>query len=302
MHKQKVILLLALLALLFTILHFKPEEGQKKLSQGFFGDIVVSLTEPVQNVFSSTYHFVGGLFSRYFWLVGVKDKNISLSETVAFQKAYIASLKERLKESNDISSLDDLVASWGLEGVHAKMLAYDPIVQSQTVWLSAGASDGIEVDQPVITQAGLAGRIIKVFSKTSQALLLVDANFAVDVIDQETRVRALVAGTGQTTQLSRYPLLTHLEFLRLGDEIHTGDLLVTSGINGIYPPSIPVGYVVKIADFTDTGEKSTDSLYKSTVVMPVTDFSKLDRVMILKRIPPRIEEPKETKPDIQKSK
>lgn len=67
--------------------------------------------------------------------------------------------------------------------------------------------------------------------------------------------------------------MTHLEFLQMGDAIHTGDLFITSGLNGIYPEGIPVGNVIKI-------EKTSDELAMQAI-LPLVDFGKLEQVFVV---------------------
>ncbi len=236
--------------------------------------LVTGFFTPIEKFYLWVTSPFSNFSKRYFSLVDARDENKKLKSTIEFNKLEIIALKERLRDQTEGQILDDRFKSLGLDGVFSQVIGYDPFGRSQTVWISNGSADGILMDQPVITSQGLVGRIIKIFSHTSQVLLLVDPYFAVDVITEESRVRALVIGSGDAVSLKRYPLMTHLEFLNMGEAISSGDLLITSGLNGIYPSGLPVGNVIKI----DKDEKN-DSI--KTAVLPVVDFTRLEQVFVL---------------------
>ncbi|MBI4412068.1 MAG: rod shape-determining protein MreC [Deltaproteobacteria bacterium] len=267
--------LAVLLILLFIILLNLRQDGSRKFPPVHFIDrIIVSLYTPVQGIIDNTVDFIGNGWSGYFALVGVKKENQRLKDEIGLRELELLSLKERLRAQDREDYLAQKAGILGWEGVSARVIGYDPYAQSQTIWLSVGSSRGVAMDQPVLTVEGLVGRIVKVFPTSSQVLLLVDPHFSVDVIDEATRVRALVVGSGRGTELKRYPFLTHLEFLSLGDEIRKGDLLITSGFGEIYPAGIPVGKIIDV-------EQKENALFKSSGVLPLADFGKLEQVMIL---------------------
>lgn len=273
--KRRATLGVILILLLFVLIQLRQDKFPFSLPEGSFVDgIFVSVVTPVQEVIDLFSDYIGDTWSAYFSLVGVKRENKKLKEELALKNLYLLSLKERLKLKERTEYLKQKVHLLGWEGVTARVIGYDPYARSQTLWISVGSSQGVQIDQPVITLEGLVGRIVKVFKNDSQVLLLVDSRFSVDVIDEATRVRALVVGSDRQAELKRYPYLTHLEFLKLGDAVNEGDLLITSGFSDLYPPSIPVGNVIKIA-------KKEDELFQTSVVLPLVDFSTLEQVIVI---------------------
>ncbi|MBI2339486.1 MAG: rod shape-determining protein MreC [Deltaproteobacteria bacterium] len=278
--KRRAFLALLLIVLFVVLLNVRRDRPQvaspsgSATGAGFVDRLIVSLFGPVQGLVDHAVDFVENGWSNYFAVVGAKKENVRLKEEIRLKDLEILSLKERLRSQDREELLSQKAGLLGGAGVKAKVTGYDPYAVSQTMWVSAGSSQGIAVDCPVLTLEGLVGRIVKVFPSMSQVLLLVDPHFAVDVIDEATRVRALVVGSGRGVELKRYPFLTHLEFLNLGDEIRKGDLLITSGFGAIYPPGIPVGSVIDVA------QKEND-LFQSSGVLPAVDFGKLEEVVIL---------------------
>jgi len=277
MHlKRRSVLLVLLIILLVIFFQLRQELSSAKLPVStLFDRVLVSLFTPVQKGIDKFADLIGNSWSGYLNLIGVKKENNKLKEELAFKKLYILSLEERLRIERHEKLIEQKMDLLGWEGIPARVISFDPYAKSHTLWISAGSKQGIHLNRPVITLEGLVGRVVKVFDHSSQILLLVDSRFSVDVIDEETRVRALVVGSGKQAELRRYPYLTHLEFLNLGDEIYEGDLLVTSGLGPLYPKGIPVGNVIRI-------QKKENALFQTSVVLPVVDFSKLDQVMVLK--------------------
>ncbi len=266
-----ILVLIGLFILLFNFTQGKNIVVLEELP--FIDRVVMRVFGPVQNKVSHFFSGINHIWGKYLVLTDQTDEIARLQAELDLERTYVVTLKERQRVQTQEEVTGHNYEKLGLKGVFARVTGYDPLASSQAVWLSAGMSDGISVDNPVMTEKGLVGRIIKVFDHTSQVLLLVDSHFAVDVVDQETRVRALVSGMGNGIRLQKYPLLSHLEFLKLGEAIHVGDLLLTSGLNGIYPPGIPVGNVIKAT-------REEDASF-TTAVLPVIDTSDLEQVFVV---------------------
>lgn len=276
--KKRVLLFIILFLLFAVLLNLRQNRPLYSIPRvTLIEQIAVSLYVPIHKVINIVTDAVKQSWSNYFALIGAKKENQRLKEEISLKDLYIMTLKERLKLQDRTRYLNHKINLLGWDGVTGEVIGYDPYSESQTLWLSVGSKKGIKVDQPVITLEGLAGRVVKVLPESSQVLLMVDPRFAVDVIDESSRVRALVVGSGKKASLKRYPYLTHLEYLNLGDEVNQGDLLITSGLGGIYPRGIPVGNV------TDA-EKDRDDLFQTSAVLPVVDFNKLEELIILTRI------------------
>lgn len=260
-------LLVATLILTILAIFIQADRSQRfmDLPDSTFGGIVLTLYTPLFKGVQTIKNFFVDIWTDYFYLVHVRSENIQLKQDLSLQKLYVQSLKERLRLSDQEDITRHKLITLGYEGVTARLTAYDPFSPSQTIWISAGSRDGVVMDQPVITFDGLVGRVLTVHPHTSQILLLVDQHFAVDVIDESSRIRALIVGGGPHANLERYPLLSHLEYLKMGNELMPGDLFVTSGLNGVYPPGIPVGNLI------------------NDVILPVVDFSKLEQVIVITR-------------------
>jgi rod shape-determining protein MreC len=109
----------------------------------------------------------------------------------------------------------------------------------RTVLVSSGARDGVDKNQAAITADGLVGRVIEVGERAARVLLLTDINSRIPVVLERSRDRAVLAGDN-----GPLPQLVHL---RPDASPMIGERVVTSGFGGLFPPGIPVGTVVRVA-------------------------------------------------------
>ncbi len=157
--------------------------------------------------------------------------------------------------------------------VTASITSKPPGQFEQQVVISAGKADGIKKDDPVVTAAGLVGKVTKVVGHAAQVTLLTDEGSAVSAIDIHTTAEGIVRhghGPGSTLFLDQVPRSEH---------VAVGDTVVTSGwhsgsLSSIYPKGILIGTV------TSAGFSSND-LFARVQVTPYVDFSSLDSVIVL---------------------
>jgi rod shape-determining protein MreC len=158
-------------------------------------------------------------------------------------------------------------------GVAASIIGRTPGQFEQQVLIAAGSNARVHVNDPVVTAAGLVGRVTKVSRRSARVTLLTDETSAVSALDVKTNaagiVRHGVAG-GEALVLER---------VAKEDVVEAGDVVITAGwrsgqLASIYPRGIPIGIV------TSVGQLDTD-IYKRIEVDPFVDFSELDSVLVL---------------------
>ena len=142
------------------------------------------------------------------------------------------------QENKRLRALLDMRARQPVDGRIAEILyaARDPF--SRRVIIDKGIQHGISAGQAVVDDIGVIGQVARVFPLTSEVLLLTDKDQAIPVAVQRNCLRAVLAGAGAG--------MMELRFLAANAEIQVGDLLVTSGLDGVYLPGLPVAKVVKI--------------------------------------------------------
>lgn len=121
----------------------------------------------------------------------------------------------------------------------AEILSVDLDPYRQRFNLNRGAADGAYVGQALLDANGVVGQLVKVGALTSEAVLITDADHALPVAVNRNGLRTIAVGTGDSGRL-RLPYLTH------SADIEIGDLLLSSGLGGVFPAGYPVGHVVEV--------------------------------------------------------
>lgn len=163
------------------------------------------------------------------------------------------------------------------EKIGATIINRNPTAWYQTITVNRGSSDGVSVNDPVIVNLGLVGKIVSVTSTTAEVLLITDSDGQVSgkVFNSSGKSTfGIVEGTYKRT--TRMEVEGNLQMLfRRDDPVNVGDLVLTAGKGGVYPVDIPIGKIEKI-------QLDSSGLLKTAYITPLVDFDSLDEVIILK--------------------
>jgi rod shape-determining protein MreC len=155
--------------------------------------------------------------------------------------------------------------------------AADPYTRK--VIIDKGLAQGLEPGSPVIDESGVLGQVTRVHPLISEVTLVTDADQAIPVINTRTGVRGITYGDA-----GRHAGGLELRYMAANADVQPGDLLTTSGVDGVYPPGIPVAKVAKV-------ERRPDSAFARIVLHPAALVDGAQHVMVLKpllnQIPPR---------------
>ncbi len=160
--------------------------------------------------------------------------------------------------------------------------AADPY--SRKVIIDKGLAQGIKETSPVMDEQGILGQVTQVLPFTSEVTLLIDRDHAIPVLNTRTGARGVAYG-----ETGGAPLL-ELRYMATNADIEEGDLLSTSGVDGVYPPGVPVAKVVKV-------ERRADTVFARILCEPLGRAQGARHVMVLDplsdKLPPRpvIEKP-----------
>lgn len=138
---------------------------------------------------------------------------------------------------------------------------------SNSIVIDRGSKAGIQKNMAAVTPKGLIGKVVLVTENYSNVLLITDINFSASVKVQETRKEAIISGTGLKRCVMKY--------VAQEDAIEKGWIIVTSGLDELFPPEIPVGYIYSV-------DKNI-GLFQNITVKPFQDPSALDEVIIVSR-------------------
>lgn len=169
------------------------------------------------------------------------------------------------------------VSATAAEVVYA---ARDPF--SRRIVIDKGMRDAVEAGQPVVDENGLLGQVTRAYPWLAEVTLVTDKSHFVPVQNLRNGLRAVLSGTGSDGVLE-------LRFVPVNADHQNGDELVTSGIDGVYPPGLPVARVTQV-------ERSATQLFARITCTPLAGVSNHTQVLLLaaqRDLPPRpLEEPK----------
>ena len=221
---------------------------------------------------------VRGMWSGYVALQQVQEENAALKQELQTMQVRLQQERAEAQRTDNLRQLLELRDRANLDTVAAEVIAGPASPDFQTVTIDKGSSESLATDMAVISPAGVVGRVILPSRRAAKVQLLIDINAAAGAMIERTRVQGVVMGVGDGTLKMQYVPGTA--------DVKTGDLVVTSGIDGIYPK----GFVIGTIDHTDRGVGA----YHEIVIRPAVDFARLEEVLIV-RTPPAsrsvIEEP-----------
>ncbi len=179
-------------------------------------------------------------------------------------------LTERLAEYENIKRQNILLKELlGIKESEKKIVTFAGVIRrglarwSNAIVIDKGESDGIKKDMTVITPRGLVGKILIANKDFSEVLLLDDSNFRVAVRFLQTRTEGIATGTGHGVVIKYVPK---------DAEVIKDDWVITSGLDGIFPEGIPVGYVSGIKE---------KELFKEVTIKTAQDLRSLEFVAIV---------------------
>lgn len=216
---------------------------------------------------------VGDFWSRYVYLVGLKQENDLLRDENAELRRENMITYARARSAERLERLLGFTPPdfWGFSG--AKVIAHrmGPAASLATLTIDRGTASGVESDMPVVSLKGVAGRVLDTGAAASSVLLLNDPNSRIAVRGAQNRSPGMLAGQGYGK-----PLL--VRYVNLNAIIDPGELLLTSGMSGIYPKGLPVARVLKV-------QRSDISLFLTVLAEPLVDIAGLEEVLLLNRLP-----------------
>jgi rod shape-determining protein MreC len=258
----KKILIYALLILL-PFLSIRNQQTQSK--DQWYDKPFSWLASEIQGLFFNFSEGIRLTVAEYVNLIDIKKQNKDLQSKVSEMQTRIQMLDEIKIENSRYREILDFKKNTPLEILPAEVIAHNNSIDHKTVQINKGESSGIKNFMPVITTEGVAGYILQTQARSSTVLLITDRYAVVDGIVQRSRSRGIVEGNG-TNCLLRY--------VEKSEDVQKGDLVVTSGIDKIFPKGFPIARVSSV-------EKKNSSVSLLVTLDPVVHPSKLEQVFVL---------------------
>jgi rod shape-determining protein MreC len=231
--------------------------------------VVRVLSLPVQT-WDTLAEYLQGLDSA-------RARNSAMHAQLALQ-AERSSRADRLAEENQhLRGLLSLRPALTVKSLAAEVLYEAPDPYSRKVFLDSGSRQGVLAGSPVINEAGVLGQVTRVYPLSSEVTLLVDKDAAIPVLNARTEHRSAAFGGGAGDTME-------LRFMAGNDDVQVGDVLTTSGVDGVYPPGLQVAKVTAV-------DRRGDSAFARIALTPVALPDGVRHVLVLEPLkqqqPPR---------------
>lgn len=227
---------------------------------------VLAVLFPLQRTVAGAADNVSGAWNSYLSLVGVREENRKLQGELSRITTEIQALREELYRAGRLEEFAQYQKSSGMKGLPAQVIGESPDPWVRTIIVDQGYRQGVGKGLAVVTAAGLVGRVIEVGPDTSVVRLIVDRASSVPVLVSRSRARALLEGENSGTCQLKYLIRT--------EDVRDGDMIITSGLSGIFPRGIEVGTVSEIV-------RQNYGLYQYAKVLPRVPLARLEDVLIL---------------------
>jgi rod shape-determining protein MreC len=219
----------------------------------------------VQRGLSGGFSGIGSVWTGYIGLRHVKVENDALKRDLAVAQVAVQEQRALADRARGLERLLDLRAHLALKTIAAEIIGAAATPDFRTLTIDRGTRDGVRADMSVIAPAGVVGRLVVPSLRSSKVQLLIDRNAAAGAIIERTRAQGVVVGVGDDK--------LRLEYVSEVSDVVAGDVVVTSGIDGIYPKGFIIGYVESV-------ERSGGS-YKRISIKPAVDFTSLEEVLVV---------------------
>ncbi len=237
-------------------------------SLGPLEGVVAAPLNVVQSVLGSTTHRLGGLMNDLADYRRLRQRNQDLEEALAIYQAQLAQFREKAAVYDRLAAMLDY-DRFGPEDhqyVTCDVIGVDTAGFVNAIQINCGWRDGLELLDPVVTELGLVGRVVKLSATGAEVQLLTDPNSAVNARLQTTREDGVVRGqlTGDLV----------MSFLPLEADVQEGDLVMTNGLGQTLPAGLVVGRVLSVAI-------SENELYQEARVRSLVNFGRIEIVQVI---------------------
>jgi len=280
--------LLALLVINLALMAVEARDDSSK--QRLVRIWTQTLAAPFERATSAVGGGSTGLVRKIINFNRTADENVRLQKKADELEAELRNARQAESENERLRGLLNLKDKTGFESVAARVIARDPSAWFNTLTINQGSSSGVELNMPVVTGAGIVGRVVAVSLWTSQVML---------ITDEQAAAGAVVGQLGQSNALGSVRGakngLIEMRYVSGTEKVEVGDYVLTTGQDGVYPVGLNVGEVIDVRRGTAT---QSHVIY----LKPSARLDQLTDVAVLRYHPPQRPAPDQTLPNLDKTK
>jgi rod shape-determining protein MreC len=230
-----------------------------------FGRLLLDVIAPFQRVGSTVARTVEGVWRDAAALFRRRAELDWMQERIGTLEERTVRLEEVERENARLRDLLAFRERLAGDVLAAAVVGRDATGLARTLTIDRGESDGVVKGAAVLAPAGVVGQVFLASAHAARILLITDHNSGVDAVVQRTRARGIVEGTVSEG--------CGLKFVKRTEDLQTGDVVVTSGVDGIFPRGLPIGSLTNV-------DKRGQGLFQYATVRPFVDFDRLEEVLV----------------------
>ncbi len=259
---KKIFFYLLVVALPLVSINME-QKGRERQWFGEPGQLIASL---IQQAFDGFSRGVRETTAEYVNLIDIKKDSAALHRANSELAARLQNLEELKHENDRLRELLSFRQASKMDLVAAQVIGRDLVPDHNTLTINKGSKDGLKSGQAVITLSGALGYIFKPSARTAHVMLITDRYSVVDGIVQRTRAHGIVEGRGGDD--------CALKYVERTEDVKEGDLVVTGGLDNIFPKGFPVATVAGV-------ERKTFSVSLKVELRPIVDPNKVEEIFVV---------------------
>ncbi len=236
--------------------------------------VLLDVTVPIQKAIAAPMNGFGRFWEGYLNVLDVHEVNAGLRARITSLEEENLQFREALVASRHLQQIAEMRDEFDIPMLPTEVVGLDVSPWFRSVLVDRGTSHGVKAGNPVITKDGVVGLVTATAPHAAKTMLLVDRQSAIDAIVQRSRGRGTVRGRG-TAELE-------FEFVVRGGDVEVGDIVITSGLGGVYPKGLRIGEITAVSD-------PGGRLVQVATLRPAVDFGRLEQVFVMLRRSPTMD-------------
>jgi rod shape-determining protein MreC len=234
--------------------------------------VIMDVAAPVQKGVAMPFEAMRTAWNRYVAVLDAERENEALHSEITRLVEDNLQLREALVASGRLQRIAEMRELYAIR--HAELVGVDASPWFRSALVDRGQEQGVRSGMPVISEQGLVGLVTATSRSSAKVMLVLDRQTAIDGVIQRSRSRGIVRGRGSDE--------LEFEFVARGSDVRLNDVVITSGLGGVYPKGLHIGAITEISD---PGAR----LLQTATIRPAVDFGRLEQVSVMLRRGPAME-------------